>query len=273
MGIRYIYERTNLSVQEKDEILGIMSASSGKKVWELKKKLLNIILSRSDGKKLEYNYPYLYDCFSPSRYTRWIYKYATTKLLNTIYFLDIFGYQRFVEESRKSFKFGNNKTHERINFFLDEIDLHNYVLEILPDEWWMDAFKHCLERDDSRDLVLKLVNKMHLFGLSALVFEEMLNIFILLTGYEDTKERLEYLTYFNVGKKTLLFLMEHTSIWLEGEWFGTPWICSIIENKEYFGLQEEDFQRENLEDMLLDKDFVDNLVDDYIRITSRKSVE
>ena len=261
--IRYIYDRDSMSVDEKKEILCMMSAVSGKSVNFLKMKLLNYIVSRKNGKKMQSNYTYLYDCFSPVRYCSWFFKYATDKLLADMYFRDIEGYKAFVEKSATIFnkKEGKQLTEKRIDWFINEINIHNYIIEDDPEYWWYSAIGHCFKTKTSDDLLIKLINKMHLFGIHKNY--DVLDILSIIFLQKPTENTLRYLSYFNFDMKHVLFTIEE--LYDDNE-NAILWLNHIIKNKQLFDLDEDYFSRENLEDMLLPYNFVDAVVNEFIMI-------
>jgi hypothetical protein len=264
-GLKYVYERDILSAQEKNNILERLSSNTGKTVQYLEKKLLNLILSRKEGKKLHYNYFYLSGYFSPVMNSKWLFKYATDELLSYIYFLDLAGYQEFVDKSKNHFKIGKKKTDDRISRFLVEIDLNSYIIENNPFSWWTSAFKHCMLRIN-HELVNNLINKMHLFDIyPSALYEDVLEIVRIIVSYEPTEDRIIYLSYFNFDKNSLLFAIHETHAYMEiyaSDGYQS-WLSYIIDRKEEFGFNDEDFKRENLEDRLLPYDFVDVVVEEY----------
>lgn len=257
-NLEYIYDRDNIPVEEKEELLLLMSVVAGKDVKYYKKKLLNLITSRKNGKKLQYNYGYLYEYFYPDRYTSWLFKYATNELLAEMYFRDIEGYKSFVEKSSKFFikKRGKKRTHDLISWFINEIDMHNYIVENDSEDWWLAAVDHCFNRTDSDDLLIKLINKMCLFNMNRMFFDDILRITELIFSFTPTEDRIRYLSYFDISRSYLFFAVEESQAHIGIHDGYNSWMYYIIENKEVFSLEDNDFTRDSLEDMLLPYDFV-----------------
>jgi hypothetical protein len=273
-NIEYIYERDNMSIEEKELLLSMMSAVSGKSVNFYKKKIINLIIARKNSKKLQHNYRYLYDCFSPDKHTKWLFKHATDELLADIYFLDIEGYKSFVNKTSNLFirKCRKKRTQDRINWFVDEIGIHNYIIENQPQDWWLAAVEHCFNRSDSDDLLKKLVNKMHIFNVYKDFYENILIITELIFSFEPTEDRARYLSYFDLNPDYLLLSIEEFQAHVVLHEGYKSWLYYIIKNKEAFGLEDLDFTREALEDRLLPYEFVDNVVSQYKMITYLKCV-
>jgi hypothetical protein len=118
---------------------------------------------------------------------------------------------------------------------------------------------------DNHELVAKLIHKMHLFNLTNVLYEDVLAIVGLMVTYEPTKDRVKYLSYFEFDINSLLCAIHETNAHTEhhSEDGYNSWLSYIIENKQDFGLDDDDFTRENLEDKLLPYDFVDAVVEEY----------
>jgi hypothetical protein len=260
LQLSYIVDRDGLDEDTVEAFLFECAINHDMDVLMIRVKLLNYVLRKKDVKGLLRIYPFIN--FDPYVHCKWLVKYATDELLNTVYFADPYGYKRFVDRSIHCMKLGRQRSHTLLTRFLEELSLQTYIIdddgEVVVSTWWSLALRHALKRKDSHDLIGLLKSKAHLFNVSLTVYDDGLFAFNEFFVLAPTSVRIEYLRIFSFPENILLFAIEEFGAHYPSEWEEDEsvrsWLTEIVKNREMLGLE---FQASLLEDMLLPFDFVD----------------